>query len=295
MSAKRSRRISPNPDQQVPRIAEAVAGCWGRACSGGTDLEIPVGVLAALTLIRPGPSGDHPADHIRSLSTGDFCDLLRHVWARFAILRPDLSPNVAVIRNWLWEDRRLPLIDAAHDVATTALSHGLLDLYAHPDTRRSTDLFGPLLVALRPDSAITARGQIYTPHGVAELIAHILGPTPEANVYEPAVGTGAMLAAAANVLRAHGRDPSEITWYANDIDPIAVACLAVNAHLWDLGPKVLFAVADTITEPHWVPAALAARQTALDELRSARLIAACQLLTGPNPARPLPGSTGDTP
>jgi hypothetical protein len=34
-------------------------------------------------------------------------------------------------------------------------------------------------------------------------------------------------------------------WYAVDLDPIAVAALAVNAHLWDLGPHVVIGHADT--------------------------------------------------
>ena len=37
----------------------------------------------------------------------------------------------------------------------------------------------------------------------------------------------------------------------NDISPLAVAGLAVNAHLWNLGPRVVIGTADILTDPEW--------------------------------------------
>lgn len=60
-----------------------------------------------------------------------------------------------------------------------------------------------------------------------------------------------MLRATAAALRGGGRDPSEYRWLACDIDPVAVGALAVNAHIWGLGPHVLLECADSVAEPDW--------------------------------------------
>jgi hypothetical protein len=69
-----------------------------------------------------------------------------------------------------------------------------------------------------------------------------------ATVHEPAAGTGGMLRAVAQSMRRAGRDPAAVRWVAVDIDEMAIACLAVNAHLWGLGPLVLLGVGNTLTD-----------------------------------------------
>jgi hypothetical protein len=72
-------------------------------------------------------------------------------------------------------------------------------------------------------------------------------------------------------------------WYATDVDPVAVAALAVNAHLWDLGTHVVLARADILTEPDWPGRAAAEQARALSDhdlrLTLARLLAAEHVLS----------------
>jgi len=86
-------------------------------------------------------------------------------------------------------------------------------------------------------------------------------------------GTGAFLRAAAQVLRERGIDPQAMHWYAVDIDPVAVAALAVNAALWELGPHVVLGRADILTEPEW-PARAHAEQARALRLHALRITAA---------------------
>ncbi|GIG57132.1 hypothetical protein Lfu02_15040 [Longispora fulva] len=287
MSTSRRRPIG-NPRDHAQRIAEAVAETWGRSASGGSDLEIPVGVVAALALgcQRLDSDGPAPTDLLLAATREDFIQVLRDLWIMFAVTRPDLSPNIGIARNWLFEDRSAHQLGAAHDVGRAALRAGLLDLLTDPEHRRGVDLLGPLLMTMRPASAISGRGQFYTPPEVSQVMANMLGVQPGTTVNEPSAGTGGMLCAAALHLRANGHDPATVTWYANDIDPLAVAALAINAHLWDLGPRVLFATANTLSEPDWIPRALAARDAALFEIKAVRMMATLRHLTTPTDDSP---------
>lgn len=80
---------------------------------------------------------------------------------------------------------------------------------------------------------------------------------------EPCAGSGGMLLAAAEVLRSHGFSPDEFLWVANDVDPVATALLAVNAHLWELGHGVLVGCADSLAEPDWMRRAWEAQCAAI--------------------------------
>ncbi|MFD0576134.1 N-6 DNA methylase [Dactylosporangium darangshiense] len=130
------------------------------------------------------------------------------------------------------------------------------------------------------------RGQprrLLHPQPVAEALArmlHVADATPGQSIADPAAGTGIMLWAAAHILRQHGKDPADYHWYANDIDPLAAACLAVNAHLWALGPNVLIGCADGL-DPAWPHYAAVDRATGLDIARTARAFAALNALTSP--------------
>jgi hypothetical protein len=67
-------------------------------------------------------------------------------------------------------------------------------------------------------------------------------------------------------------DPAAITWYANDIDPIAAACLAVNAQLWGLGPRVVIGCGDGL-DPNWVTHAVNDRAAGITDVRTIRTLA----------------------
>ena len=73
-----------------------------------------------------------------------------------------------------------------------------------------------------------------------------------------------MLRAAAEQLRKAGEDPHDFWWYGCDIDPVVVAALAVNAHVWDLGPRVLIGCANVLTEPDWKVRTAEEQRTAVE-------------------------------
>jgi hypothetical protein len=50
-----------------------------------------------------------------------------------------------------------------------------------------------------------------------------------------------------DVLR--GTDPADFIWYANDIDPLAAACLAVNVHWWGLSRRAVSGCYDGLDPP----------------------------------------------
>ena len=94
---------------------------------------------------------------------------------------------------------------------------------------------------------------MHTGADVAELLMRIelAGARPGQSILDECAGTGSLLRAAAQVLRENDADPRTVHWYAADADPVAVAALAVNAHLWDLGPHVVLTRADILREPDW--------------------------------------------
>jgi hypothetical protein len=259
-----------SPHQHARKIAEAVNDAWHGAHGHG-NIEIPVSVVAALSFISPprGERGDIES-WLRSLDIDDFAEFMRYQWRHFVLVRPDLvNPAWPLINVWHGD---YPLdksaIKAARLVAGAALSAGQLELTGTA-MRTETDLFGALLSELRPPSARAARGQIYTPPEICDLLARLVGVDDHCAIHEPTAGTGGMLRATAQAIRAQGRDPTTVTWYAVDIDALAIACLAVNTVLWELGFKVVLGVADVLTDD-WITRALAQREESIDIASSAR-------------------------
>jgi len=86
-----------------------------------------------------------------------------------------------------------------------------------------------------------------------------------------------MLRAAAEVLRARGKDPQDFWWICNDISPLVTAALAVNCHVWGLGHRAIVGPADTLAEPDWYIKAWERQQRAVasrnDLIRSVRTLA----------------------
>ncbi|MFC7593575.1 hypothetical protein ACFQYP_65105 [Nonomuraea antimicrobica] len=86
---------------------------------------------------------------------------------------------------------------------------------------------------------------------MADLIARIVFDCgdelkPGQWIDEPTAGTGGLLRSTALLMRMRGHDPHQFGWSMGEIDPIAAACAAVNAIVWDLGGNVLIHVGDTL-------------------------------------------------
>jgi hypothetical protein len=255
-------RPPDDPQQLAHRIAEAVTAAWHRTPAAGCDLHVPVGVVAALSLLAPtDPRSNGITDLVRRTTPKDFARFLQSLWAGYVNLRPDLTPRAYPLFGWLFTPDPPPehLLAAAQDTAVAALRTGLLHLTA--TARHDIDLLGVVLTVLRPPAVRNSRGQYYTPTDIAALLTSLLG-VDGGQISDIAAGTGGMLRAAADTLRRAGRDPATASWVAVDSDELAIACLAVNAHLWDLGPDVLLGVGDVLTDD-WVTRAQAQRDECL--------------------------------
>jgi hypothetical protein len=158
-------------------------------------------------------------------------------------------------------------VAAAAATAKAAAAHGLLG-FADRGLLRDTDVIGAAYLHLSSPRAQQAQGESYTPPDACRAAAQLLFadgiPRPGHVFNEPTCGTGGMLRAAAEILRGYGASPAQFGWTGTDASPVAVAGLAVNAHLWDLGPHVLFSATDIIQNPDWQPAAM---QSALKAIR----------------------------
>jgi hypothetical protein len=193
-----------------------------------------------------------------------FAQVVDRLWLEWSICRPDLVPAARMLWNCL-DDRDATLTRAMHAAGLAALKRGVWRFGADECRRYGADLLGTLLQAARSNRSKRDRGQFLTPECVAELLGRMIGVRPGTSVMEPAAGTGRMLLGAANAMREHGLDPTEVTWWANDIDPLAAALCAVNADLWGLGTRVVVGCGDGLLTT-WVGEALARRQAAIDEL-----------------------------
>jgi hypothetical protein len=253
------------------RIAAAAERAWHGA-GAGTDEGACVGVVAALALLGQADSqGSDPREQILELSDEEIARLLSEVWCLFTISRPELAMRCGPFGEWLnAEPLDRHLLAGAGAVARGAVKSGLLELTLDLEVSRQVDLLGVLYTMMRSHSAKKARGEFYTPPGVAEMMARMtLGElSPGQSICDPTAGTGGLLRAAAAALRAEGKDPHDYLWFGCDIAPVAVAGLAVNAHIWGLGPQVVIGCADSLAEPNWEQRALREQREAIEAQRS---------------------------
>jgi hypothetical protein len=270
-----------NPHQHAIAIAEAVAHAWHHHHGSGA-LEVPVSVVAALAMVSPpDDERDWTTSALLAASNEQFTEIIRAQWAIYITHRPDL-----VNRAWplisVWHGGH-PLsestLGAAKRAADAAISAGLLALTG-TIRRRDTDVFGPLLMVLRPDSSKGPRGQFYTPADVADAMARLRSPKNGDLVLDPAVGTGGLLRSVAEALRAKGGNPAKVRWRAVDIDELAVACLAVNVVLWELGYDVVLGVGDALTDD-WLDRALGERRETVEVARHVLAVRAALNLMNP--------------
>lgn len=249
------------------RVAEVADRAWHGA-GAGTDEGVCVGVIAALSLLgRADPEGPDPRDQILALGDEEVAQLLGEVWAMFTIVRPALAFRCGPFGEWLnAEELDRHLLAGAGAVARAATKSGLLELTLDLDAARQVDLLGCVYTTMRSHSAKAARGEFYTPRNVAELMAQMTlgGLEPGQSICDPTAGTGGLLRAAASALRDDGREPGEYLWYGCDISPVAVAGLAVNAHIWGLGHQVVIGCADSLAEPDWEVRALREQREAIE-------------------------------
>jgi hypothetical protein len=239
------------------KTAEAATAAWWAGSRSGDD-GVPLGVVAALSLCgQRDPGGVHPAKLIQAASDEDITAMLAEIWAQFYITRPELCIRVGPIAGWMNDEPRSPdIIREAARVARAAVRAGLLDLTLDPGTARLVDVLGIVYTTLRTDQARQVNGEFFTPASVAKMMAAVtLGDTtlmqPGMSIGEPSAGTGGTIRAAAEVMRERGLNPHDFWWVANDISPLIVAGLAVNMHVWDIGPRVIIGCANTLSHPDW--------------------------------------------
>lgn len=264
-----------DPRLLAERVTEAVDTTWHRSTAAMSRIEIPLSVVAGLALITTdgtdGTDGEKlshigpAAAVLRSRPDGELIAVLRGLWAFYLNQRPDLIARAYPLCSGCSRPEIDPRIrDAAAATARAALDAGQLQLTG-TDLRHEVDLLGVVLTHLRSNlthlrsnSARTGHGQFHTPADVATAMTALLsidecrtadGTVDSTAVYEPAARyTGGLLRAAAQAMRRAGRHPATVVWSAVDIDELAIACLAVNAHLWNLGPNVLLGVGDALAD-----------------------------------------------
>ncbi|MFI1563824.1 N-6 DNA methylase [Streptomyces sp. NPDC020490] len=244
-SPRRRRRALPSdPHRHAGSVAESVIAAWF-SHYGGSRMDVPLGTIAALAFFRE----PLVADWLLTLEPAQLPQLLREIWAAQWMTRPDLVEVARPLHDWVEEDPDEHQLRAVQAVVHTAVHGGLFDLTARddPTERSEADVLSPLLTGLRHKSDKKWRGEYHTPSCVTDLMAEVLAVGDQGStIREPALGTGGMFRSVAQTLRFRGLNPHDYTWLGNDIDRLATACAAVNAILWDLGPKTVIWCADTL-------------------------------------------------
>ncbi|WP_406260537.1 SAM-dependent methyltransferase [Streptomyces chartreusis] len=247
------RAMAPDsgPDHARRIVGDALA--WWLENRGGTsDLPIAVGTLATLALAAPStPAGPDYGPLIIPLNDEELTDSLRAVWNSLWAYDPVLTDAARPLHEWLAQPSGTDTRGLA-DYARILVRAGLLE-YASDLTRcEQEDVLGLLVQRMRSYAGRQAAGQFFTPANVANHHTEVLLTEPVApgsRLLEPCAGTGTMVRAAAATLRFQGADPASYRWWMNDIDPLLVACCAVNAVLWRLGPDVTVSCGDTFRDP----------------------------------------------
>lgn len=238
-----------DPHRLAGEVAENVIAAWF-SHYGGSRMDVPLGTVAALSFIREPLI----SDWLLTLEPAQLPPLLREIWGVQWMARPDLIEVARPLHDWIEEDPDEYQLRAVQAVVHTAIYNGLFDITAEDDPyeRSRADVLSPLLTGLRHKSDKKWRGEYHTPPGVTDLMARILVDTnrckPGMSVREPALGSGGMFRSVAQQMRELDLNTHDFYWYGNDIDPLATACAAVNAIVWDLGPKVAIWCANTFAD-----------------------------------------------
>ncbi|WP_188186936.1 hypothetical protein [Nonomuraea sp. SYSU D8015] len=257
---------SQSEPQDVTTAAARIATAWHRT-HGGSTIAIPVGVVAALALLKRGPEpADLVRDQIGALATVEadqLVEVLQAIWANLWVHQPYIVEIARPLHTWLNDDEPLSpaTCRAVHDVIRVALEAGLFRYTSTTDVRLrcQEDVLGTVLNAFRTDEDRARLGEYAPPAYLTDLQVRLLGApesiAPGQRIIDTAAHTGATMRAFALALREQGGDPADHCWFMCESDALAAACAAVNALIWDLGPDVLIFVGDYLqAEDPYMPA-----------------------------------------
>lgn len=187
-----------------------------------------------------------PADRgLADLDRDALLTAFRETWGYLWLAHPYLVDAAGPLHQWLDNDVPDETVTAVRAIIAAVTRAG-----TPHDAELAVDILGFLVTDLRPAVARQRLGEFYTPPQVAEVMAAMTIPTlPPAGqrFTDPTAGTGGLLAATANRIRALGGDPADYQWEMVDLNYLSVACAAANALAWRLGDQVLVYQADTLS------------------------------------------------
>jgi type I restriction enzyme M protein len=100
------------------------------------------------------------------------------------------------------------------------------------------------------DGSGTRAGQFFTPREVVELIIEVLDPKGFESVYDPACGSGGMLIASANFLKAHGGRGYTLSLYGQEAVQDTAGVARMNLFMHNL-TQFRVEVGDTLKDPRF--------------------------------------------
>ena len=100
------------------------------------------------------------------------------------------------------------------------------------------------------DGSGTRAGQFFTPREVVELIIEILAPKGFESVYDPTCGSGGMLIASANLLKAHGGRGYTLSLYGQEAVQDTAGVARMNLFMHNLA-QFRVEVGDTLKDPRF--------------------------------------------
>lgn len=100
------------------------------------------------------------------------------------------------------------------------------------------------------DGSGTRAGQFFTPREVVELIVELLDPKSFESVYDPTCGSGGMLIASANLLKAHGGRGYTLSLYGQEAVPDTAGVARMNLYMHNL-TQFQVEVGDTLKDPRF--------------------------------------------
>ncbi|WP_327740574.1 N-6 DNA methylase (plasmid) [Streptomyces nojiriensis] len=243
-------------------LGEAVADAWYAA--GGSRLDIPAGVVAAIALWPQKSPGAVAADTIAAYMAAQpprvlvrgLAESVNYYWD----LRPDLWTTARPLFDWTREDLHDTHLAGVQAVTRAALRHGVLQHTGDTDPaeRSRIDLMSWVITSLRHHHSRRSLGEYHTPPDISALIAAMLANDDSTEgrphqrgewALEPAAGTGGLFRSAAQELRRDGEDPAKRGWVMLELDPLAAAGAAVNALVWELGPRAVVGRGDVLAQP----------------------------------------------
>jgi type I restriction enzyme M protein len=100
------------------------------------------------------------------------------------------------------------------------------------------------------DGSGTRAGQFFTPREVVELLVEILDPKGHESVYDPTCGSGGMLIASANLLKAHGGRGYTLKLYGQEAVADTAGVARMNLFMHNL-TQFQVEVGDTLKDPRF--------------------------------------------